>query len=322
MLRYEVVTLPVRRGRVMMEILTRSRMALSDTTRQSLSKHFEVWTRIGLCTARSNRDETERAILDCYRIVNLPAPSRFVWLESPMAGAIAAAQASSVCQSTTKRVWLKPQEFMFQKLWKKAEATKSIEFWKEIETQINSSALALRNNVVVPVGLQIVSQRLEKTQQARLSVFMKSRHSGSNMSSEIWNSAVTVLKQELTLKEQKDLQTAITWEQIAEQLRTCGFGSMDAAFLAFLDYGSLAGFKLTDIDGLVRVANSAGWWWPYDDLCIVTERPTKLFLNKQGKLHHKGGYAIEYADTWGVYALNGEIVKREIAEGFSQVVVE
>ncbi len=306
----------------MMEILTRSRMALSETTRQSLSKHFEVWTRIGLSTARSNRDDTERAILDCYSIVNLPAPSRFVWLDSPMAGAIAAAQASSVLESTTKRVWLRPQEFMFQKLWKKAEATKSVEFWKEIEAEINGSSLALRNNVVVPVGLQIVNQRMEKTQQARMSVFMKARHSASNMSSDMWNTAVAALKQQLTVKEQKELQSAITWEQIAEQLRSCGFGSMDAAFLAFLDYGSLAGFKLNDIDGLVRVANSAGWWWPYDDLCIVTERPTKLFLNRQGKLHREGGYAIEYADSWGVYALNGEIVTREIAEGFSKVVVE
>lgn len=297
-------------------------MTLSDTTRQSLSKHFEVWMRVGLSTARSDRTATERAILECYRIVNLPAPTRFVWLESPMAGAIAAAQASSVCESVTKRVWLKPQEFMFQKLWKKATESKSVEFWKEIEGQVNGSSLALRNNVVIPVGQQIVNQPVEKTQQARLSVFTKSRHSGSNMSSEIWNTAVAALKQELTVKEQKDLQTAITWERISEQLRTCGFGSMDAAFLAFLDYGSLAGFKLIDIEGLVRVANSAGWWWPYQDLCIVTERPTKLFLNKQGKLHRTGGYALEYADGWGVYALNGEIVKREVAEGFSKVVVE
>ncbi len=296
-------------------------MALSQATRESLSKHLEVWTSIGLSTSRANREVAERAVLDSYQIVGLPGPTRFLWLDSPIAGAIAAAQVASVMESTSSRVWLKPQEFMYKKLMKKAEESKSLDFWKEIETRINGSVLALRNNVVVPVGQQIVCEPGQK-KQARLSVFMRSRHTESNLSSKIWNQSVVALKQQLSQKEQKALLTAITWEHISEQLRTCGFGSMDAAFLAFLDYGLLAGYKLEDINGIVAVANNAGWWWPYQDFCIITERPTKLFLNRSGRLHREGGFAIEYADEWGVYALNGEIVTRQTAEGFVKVVIE
>ncbi len=36
-------------------------MALSETTNQSITEHFEVWMRIGLSTARADRYATERA---------------------------------------------------------------------------------------------------------------------------------------------------------------------------------------------------------------------------------------------------------------------
>jgi len=298
-------------------------MPLSESTRKSLNTHIQMWKQVGLSTTRANRESAEGAIKHSYSIVGLPAPSRFVWLDSPMAGAIAAAQASGAFQSTTGRVWRKPQEFMLKKLWQRAEASQSLQHYKEAEDYINKSPLlGLRNLVLMPVAKQIVDQHSEKTTQARVSVFTRAHHSGSNLSTDVWNRALMGLKQHLTQKEIQALKGSVTFEAISEQVKACSFGNMDAMFLAFLDYGNMAGFKLNDIDGLVLAAKNCGWWWAFNDICIITERPKHISLNNRMLLNQAGAKAIEYPDGWGVYAINGQIVTREVAESAVDISVE
>jgi hypothetical protein len=47
------------------------------------------------------------------------------------------------------------------------------------------------------------------------------------------------------------------------------------------------------------------WWFPYENDCIIIERPIKLSVNNGGFLHSENDKAIEYADGWGMYYLNG-----------------
>jgi hypothetical protein len=282
-----------------------------------------MWRRIGMSTARADREAAERAVVQAYTIVGLPAPTRFVWVKSPMAGAVAAAQCANIFQSVNQRVWRKPQEFMSKKLWGKAQDSNAIDQWIEIDNFITKSPLmGLRNNVMMPICQQIVDQQSEKNQQARASVFVSGRHSASNLSAEVWNGTMTALRAELSAKENQRLESAPTWERITEQLQACGFGGMDAIFLALLDYAHLAGFQLRDIEGISNVAKSAGFWWSFNDFCILSDRPKTIALNKQGQLHQERGMAVEYLDGWGVYSLNGRKVTRDVAENVVQVHIE
>lgn len=47
------------------------------------------------------------------------------------------------------------------------------------------------------------------------------------------------------------------------------------------------------------------WWWPFENYVIVSERPIALRLNEAGQLHSENSPAIEYADGWKLYYLNG-----------------
>lgn len=298
-------------------------MPLSDTTKQSLVNHINMWRRIGLSNAPSDKDATERCIIQAYSIVGLPAPQRFVWVKSPMAGAIAAAQCSTIFPSVNQRVWRKPQEFMTKRLWGKAHDQKAIEYWTEVDDFISRSPLmTIRNNIMIPICQQIVDQGSEKNRQARASVFLSGRHSASNLSSEIWAGAMTGMKAVLTQKEIRDIGGTPTWDRIAEQLQACGYGSMDAIFLALLDYANMQGFNLNDIAGIAGVAKNAGLWWPLKDICVVSERPKVLAVNKQGQLHMERAMAVEYDDNWGVYALNGQTVTRDVAHSAVKIHID
>jgi hypothetical protein len=65
--------------------------------------------------------------------------------------------------------------------------------------------------------------------------------------------------------------------------------------------------------GILEIARSAGWWWPFQNAVILTERPTELHM-RDGRLHNDEGSAILYPDGTGVWALNGLRVDRRLVE--------
>jgi hypothetical protein len=63
--------------------------------------------------------------------------------------------------------------------------------------------------------------------------------------------------------------------------------------------------------GSLDVACSSGWWWPLEELCILTERPLELHLDDQERLHCVDALAITYPDGWGVAVWHGQRIPRE-----------
>lgn len=105
-------------------------------------------------------------------------------------------------------------------------------------------------------------------------------------------------------------------QQIRDQVWQCSYGQHDAGWLAFHD--AWGRFGLADIvaplAGLMQVARSAGWWWPFDDAVILTERPCFLARDDDGRLHHPSRAALEYPDGWGIYAWHGVRVMPQVIE--------
>ena len=52
-------------------------------------------------------------------------------------------------------------------------------------------------------------------------------------------------------------------------------------------------------------AKNLHWWFPYEEYCLIVERPIRLTVNGAGQLHNESVAAIEYADGWKCYYLNG-----------------
>jgi hypothetical protein len=83
-------------------------------------------------------------------------------------------------------------------------------------------------------------------------------------------------------------------------------GQHDAAWLpAFEDSPDLA--------GLAAVARTAGWWWPYERVAILTERPVAVHRDNLGRLHHGEGPALSYPDGWSMHAWRGMPIPAEVA---------
>ncbi|WP_338894476.1 DUF6745 domain-containing protein [Streptomyces sp. TG1A-60] len=79
-------------------------------------------------------------------------------------------------------------------------------------------------------------------------------------------------------------------------------GQHDAAWLAALDAASDTDSRL---DGLTEVARTAGWWWPYENVAVVAERPVELHRDEAGRLDRGDGPALAYADGFALHAWRG-----------------
>ena len=62
------------------------------------------------------------------------------------------------------------------------------------------------------------------------------------------------------------------------------------------------------------VARSAGWWWPFENVVILTPRPLKLHRDTEGRLHNEAGAALLYPDGWGIWSHHGVRVPAKVIE--------
>ncbi|MFI8194269.1 DUF6745 domain-containing protein [Streptomyces sp. NPDC085946] len=69
----------------------------------------------------------------------------------------------------------------------------------------------------------------------------------------------------------------------------------------------LAAFGTDDgpLDALAAVCRSAGWWWPYARVAVVSERPVALHRDEAGRLDHGDGPALAYPDGFALHAWRG-----------------
>jgi hypothetical protein len=78
-------------------------------------------------------------------------------------------------------------------------------------------------------------------------------------------------------------------------------GQHDAPWLAALD----AVDGLDGLTGPALAARSAGWWWPYQHVAIVSERPVELHRDEPGRLHRGDGPALAYPGGFALHAWRG-----------------
>jgi len=92
-------------------------------------------------------------------------------------------------------------------------------------------------------------------------------------------------------------------------IENIAYGQHDAYWLAFWDFfnrcESVELPEMKEIHPMVTLAKQIGWWWPYDNICFVSERPSEIHFDNGGQLHGEDGPALSYSDGFGVYVWHG-----------------
>ncbi|WP_449341711.1 DUF6745 domain-containing protein [Streptacidiphilus cavernicola] len=92
-------------------------------------------------------------------------------------------------------------------------------------------------------------------------------------------------------------------------------GQHDAAWLAALA-------DAPELAGLAGTAAAAGWWWPYAEVALLTERPVELHQDEPGRLHRAEGPALAFPDGFALHAWRGMPVPADFLDGLADLAPE
>jgi hypothetical protein len=73
---------------------------------------------------------------------------------------------------------------------------------------------------------------------------------------------------------------------------------------------------------LADVARSAGWWWPFAGLVVMSDRPCEAHVDNRHRLHNELGPALVYRDGFALWALHGTCVDRDVVDDIREITRE
>ncbi|WAC56772.1 DUF6745 domain-containing protein [Gordonia sp. SL306] len=274
---------------------TPDRVVLSNPSGQEvadISAIRDFWLEYGLSTRRSDRASAESAVAQLYRRSCCAEPE-FIWVPSPRAAS------------------------------------------ELIEAEGLASNISLADDAIARHIAGMISLSRERM-TARVPND-KWQHSDTRLAIE----AARVMTPEHAIEAGVDLRVVIRsgvqdplrtslFDGIAPAIRTITtsfsglvtwYGQQEAHHIAaghaLLRYGrarpSPDDVELLEIQSTLVTAT--GWWWAFDDVCVMSERPSALHteptpggVHNERRLHHADRPAVEFIDGAAVHVLHGTIV--------------
>lgn len=94
------------------------------------------------------------------------------------------------------------------------------------------------------------------------------------------------------------------------------YGCHEAHWLEWYDFAihELGSQDARRALGLIEIAKNVGWWTPYDGCAIFQEKPTKISLDENERLHNENGPCLEWDDGHKMYGWHGTEIPGEWVE--------
>jgi hypothetical protein len=237
---------------------------------------LQEWRQVATCTEPADRETTERAIVRLYEGLGL-SPPRFVWAKSPYEALL---HLCGIMESYKPRRRL--LGYRFDRLSWRSYGYDNEHFgrlFQDLNRLVRSSVVLLERALEDDLREKLGVQKWEWFIDTCLNTFASSQGIGEYC------------------KGQYEVEWIAPWRFALCYLGTEGPPLHEA-------------WELECWSSLTR---SCGWWWPLWRVVVVSDRPCQLHL-KEGRLHRDGGPAVQFRDGWGLWALHGVQVPREIAE--------
>lgn len=89
------------------------------------------------------------------------------------------------------------------------------------------------------------------------------------------------------------------------------FGTSGLCWMMWAKYAGHIGVVYGDdqsrrLNLLEGISFECEFWWPFEKVCFVSERPVELHCVGSGELHNDNGPAVKYEDGYRVYVHHGE----------------
>jgi hypothetical protein len=230
-------------------------------------QYVDKWRAVAAATGPADRAAAEEGVRLAYRTARLAEPERIVWVGSPRSGVAAVRSLDDLGRSVREEVRTRPWAEERRRIHDELGPAGWAELWSLTGARLWDTTRALAERIRAGVVDALAVQDTADT-------------------------AHTV--------DTADIGDATATEtEIRLALLDAVLGQHDAAWLAGFDGRS------DRLQGLVRVAAHAGWWWPYEKAVVICERPVELHRDEAGRLDRGDGPALAFPDGFALYAWRG-----------------
>ena len=305
-----------------------------ETSAAALGANAAKWLAAGLSTAPADRAAAADAVRLAYRCAGLPEPRHVVWFASPAAGARAAALLTGrrdlpgpapdrPMTTAARRAARAGLTLPTARLGISAGAAPDADDVAVVEQLRAQGCQPAPGTAGVSVRAAV---RTAPWAAARAEVHESLGPDGwarlwAACGADVWRMVNDRVAAPLRTHLRNELPTYVR----AVLLDAVG-GQHDAGWLAAFDAAASRADNLKSdapaavlsaaqrLAGLAGVARSAGWWWPYANVAILTDRPDELHRDNVGRLHAAETPALHYSDGFALHAWRGMPIPSDLVD--------
>ena len=235
------------------------------------SEWTEQWVKIGLSTEPADFDKATEAALKAYQLCNLKRPQIILRMSSPYGATLGGAIAWAMLQHLgDKQVRSQVWSQVWSQVGSQVESQVRSQVWSQVESQVRSQ-----------VGSQVRSQVW------------------SQVESQVWSQVGSQV-----------------WSQVESQVGDAVYnyrgGNLWASWGAYVSFfRDVCGWSdpvLERFDVDEALIKNCGWVWWHENVLAISDRPSSLNRDEQGRLHSEAGPSIAYRDGWALHHWHGTSV--------------
>ncbi|MEV0901732.1 DUF6745 domain-containing protein [Actinoplanes sp. NPDC049802] len=263
----------------------------------------DQWLATATETGPADRAAAEEGVREAYRLAGAPPPERIHWFGSPRSGAAAAALLSGRAEP----------------------GPESPPWFAEAHAGLRRQGWAPGESAGRPVRGRVRTAPWAAARKAALAALgadgwaQLSAAAGRRSWPLVMDMVAGRLRSRLSEDLAADLPGAgpVVLDAVYGQHDGPWLSTFEAAARLCPEAGLSAGLA-----GLARVARHSGWWWAFERVAVLTQRPVTLARDNVGRMHRGEGPAMEFADGYGLWAWRGMPIPSALAAELPSLTVD
>jgi hypothetical protein len=296
------------------------------------------WLRIGLSTCPADRPAAEAAVRRACAAAGLQPPGVMLWMDSPWGGCLAVATLCRLPGQLDDQLRRQVEGQLERQLWERLANQLPAQVWDELGDEVDDRLGSRLWEQLVDqlpaqpweqLGAQLYGQpgnQLGRQLQDRLGGRLREQLV-NQLEERLWEQLGAQLYGQLGNPLRHQLQGQLD-DELSGQLEDHGWTRLDpweaACVLAVVRCAvRIAGLRPSPrLEALADAVAHLGWWWPLRGAAILTDRPTRIARDQQGRLHAEHGPALAWADGYTLHAIHGVRVPAHLVEAPETITVD
>ena len=305
---------------------------LTDAQIAAMEDVKREWLAIGMSTEPANREAAEDGMRLAYKEAGLDPPKIVIWLGSPIAGVMGCKLLKAinnrlphialpvkseisvgVSDGVSEGVRADVREGVRADVWDGVRYSVAEGVWDSVSADVSAGvAKGVRAGVSAGVA-KGVSAGVAKGVSEGVSAGVRDRVSAGVWDG-VWEGVSEGVWEGVRAAVWDGVCPSLTPAEISDSMGKAIWGNHEAGWMAFYDYFQTHCFIdiCNKLDGLSTVAKNAGWWFPFREAVILTERPRSITVDEYGRSHSYLVPAIMYPDGWSVWCLHGTYIPNPV----------